>query len=161
VSEVRLANPQDFPILREVESASDTMFPGMVFPPGSVLDEIDASHTVLVAGLPPIGFIVTGPVGHHLHVHQLSVRPEHGRRGVGSALLSAAVDGSPVAVTLTTFAKVSWNAPWYLARGFEYFDSAEWSSELRELVAAERAAGLDDLGPRMVLRKPLAAEPTR
>jgi hypothetical protein len=43
---------------------------------------------VLVAGQ-PIGFIVAGPVGQHLHVHQPSVRPEHGG-GVGSALLSAA-----------------------------------------------------------------------
>jgi ribosomal protein S18 acetylase RimI-like enzyme len=150
---IRVADPAEFAALREVELDSDKMFPELEFPPGGILDEIDASHTVLAAGNPPIGFIVTGPVGDHLHVHQLSVRRDHGRRGVGSALLAAAVDGAGVPVTLTTFTHVPWNAPWYLARGFEVFDAAGWGPELRELVAAEKAAGLEELGPRVVLRR--------
>jgi GNAT superfamily N-acetyltransferase len=152
---VRVAAPAEFGVLRKVELASDTMFGDMMFPPGSVLDEIRADQTVLAAGVPPIGFLVLGPVGPHLHVHQLSVDPAYGRRGVGSALLAAAVDGARVPITLTTFDHVPWNAPWYLARGFERFDPGEWSAELRELVAAERAAGLDELGPRVVLRRPV------
>jgi GNAT superfamily N-acetyltransferase len=151
---VRTALPVEFARLREVELASDMMFADMVFPPGSVLDGIDATHTVLAAGSPPIGFIVIGSLGPDLHVHQLSVDPAHGRRGVGSVLLEAAVAEAVVPVTLTTFAHVPWNEPWYLARGFERFDSGGWSPELRDLVAGERAAGLDDLGPRVVLRRP-------
>lgn len=151
---VRAALPAEFALLRAVELAADAMFPEMVFPPGSILDEIDGTHAVLAVGTPPIGFIVTGPVGPGLHVHQLSVDPAHGRRGVGSALLEAAVAEAAVPVTLTTFDHVPWNAPWYLARGFERFAPAEWSPELGELVAGERAAGLDDLGPRVVLRRP-------
>lgn len=153
MNHVRRAVSQELSLLREVEQASDTMFAETVFPPGSILDELDATHTVLVVGTPPIGFVVVGPLGGHLHVHQLSVRPEHGRRGFGTALLSAAVDDALVPVTLTTFERVPWNAPWYLARGFERFDPAEWGPELCELVAGERAAGLDDLGPRVVLRR--------
>jgi GNAT superfamily N-acetyltransferase len=150
---IRVAGPAEFAALREIELDSDKMFPELEFPPGSVLDEIDTSHTVLAAGEPPIGFIVTGPVGEHRHVHQLSVRRDHGRRGVGSALLAAAVDDAEVPVTLTTFTHVPWNAPWYLARGFEVFDASEWGPELRGLVAGEKAAGLEDLGPRVVLRR--------
>jgi GNAT superfamily N-acetyltransferase len=150
---IRVAVPAEFALLREVELDSDRMFPEMEFPPGSVLDEIGETHTVFAAGNPPIGFIVTGPVGAHRHVHQLSVRRAHGRRGVGSALLSAAVGRADVPVTLTTFTHVPWNAPWYFARGFELFDASGWGPELRELVAGEKAAGLEDLGPRVVLRK--------
>jgi GNAT superfamily N-acetyltransferase len=150
---IRVAKPAEFGVLREVELASDSLFGDLVFPPGSVLDEIGPDHTVLAAGAPPIGFVVFGPVGPHRHIHQLSVDPAHGRRGVGSALLAAAVRDTPVPVTLTTFDDVPWNAPWYLARGFERFHPAEWPAELRELVAAERAAGLGELGPRVVLRR--------
>jgi hypothetical protein len=54
---------------------------------------------------------------------------------------------------LTTFTHVPWNAPWHLTRGFELFDASEWGPEPRKLVAEEKAAGLEDLGPRVVLRK--------
>src|SRR5437870_4528148 len=117
-------------LLLEVERASDGMFEGVVFPSGSILDELDGSHTIFVAGRPPVGFVVSGPVDDNVHVHQLSVHPGHGRRGIGSALLSAAVRTAPGAVTLTTFEHVPWNAPWYLRQGFEPFPRREWGPAL-------------------------------
>jgi hypothetical protein len=110
---------------------------------------------VLAAGAPPIGFIVTGPVAPDPHVHQLSVDPAHVRRDVGSALLEGAVVEAVLPVPLASCDHVPSNAPWYLPRGFERFARSEWSPELGEPVAGERPAGLDDFGPRVVLRRPV------
>ncbi|WP_370942965.1 GNAT family N-acetyltransferase [Amycolatopsis sp. cg5] len=150
---IHTATAADIALLPELEDASDSMFTDVVFPPGSIFDELGDEHTVLVAGDPPIGFAVFGPLGDHLHLHQLSVHPDHGRRGVGSALLAATVEGAAAPFTLTTFEHIPWNMPWYLARGWDRFPREEWGAELAAQVEAERVAGLDDLGARVVLRR--------
>ncbi|WP_040406055.1 GNAT family N-acetyltransferase [Amycolatopsis nigrescens] len=150
---IRPVETSELALLPAVEKASDGLFEGVEFPPGSVLDELDATHTVLVAGRPPVGFAVYGPLDDAVHLHQISVVPEHGRRGIGTALLSAIVQESTKSVTLTTFRDVPWNAPWYRKHGFLEFSDADWGPGLRRLVAAERAAGLDRIGPRVVLRR--------
>ena len=47
------------------------------------------------------------------------------------------------AVTLTTFRDVPWNAPLYRHLGFVDLDDASLGPELRAIVAAEAAHGLD------------------
>ncbi len=67
----------------------------------------------------PIGFAVASIRGRRMHLDELDVLPEHGRKGVGSALIEAvedyALNSGCVEMTLTTFRDVPWNAPFYAA----------------------------------------------
>lgn len=93
----------------------------------------------------PVGFALCGEVDGHAHLFEMDVVPEHGRRGVGSALLesvcSEAADLGFSAMTLTTMRDVPWNAPFYAARGFVEIREVLWGPELAEIVARERMLG--------------------
>ncbi|GAA4199484.1 hypothetical protein GCM10022252_51300 [Streptosporangium oxazolinicum] len=160
-AEVRWARPEELAGLVAVELAADGVFAqvGITFPPGTtMIEEIDDPSRVLVAGDPPIGFALFGPVDGQLHLDQLAVHPDHGRRGAGGRLLEAVCEHAAstgfAAVTLTTYRDVSWNAPWYARRGFAVLDSAEWGPELDELVRHERELGIE-IVPRVVMRRVL------
>jgi len=104
------------------------------------------------------GFLISDMVDGCLHVGQLSVDPRCARRGLGRALLDhaaeqAAAAGVP-AMTLTTFADVPWNAPYYLRCGFRVLDDAEVTAGLRAIRQREDAAGLDRW-PRVCMRRDL------
>ncbi|MER5321213.1 GNAT family N-acetyltransferase [Streptosporangium roseum] len=106
----------------------------------------------------PVGFALRGGGAGAVHLDQLAVHPDHGRRGVGGRLLEAVCDHAAstgvAAVTLTTFRDVPWNGPWYAQRGFGVLDPAEWGPELAALVAHERELGIE-LAPRVVMRRVL------
>jgi len=42
---------------------------------------------------------------------------------------------------LTTLSDVAWNAPFYASEGFREWPAQEWSAGMREVMAAEAAAG--------------------
>jgi GNAT superfamily N-acetyltransferase len=93
-----------------------------------------------------------------LHVEQLSTDPASARRGLGRALLDhaadrARADGLP-ALTLTTFADVAWNGPYYERCGFRVLRDDEITPGLREVRAHETALGLDRW-PRVCMRRDL------
>ena len=103
-------------------------------------------------------YVLLEPVDGCLHVEQLSVHPAHARCGFGRALLDdaarkAASDGYP-ALTLTSFADVPWNAPYYERCGFRRLTGAETTPGLRAVRAREAAAGLDRW-PRVCMRRDL------
>ena len=106
----------------------------------------------------PVGFVVVDVVDGCAHVEEVSVRPEHGGQGHGAALLRqveawATKRGLP-AVTLTTFAAVPWNGPWYERRGYRVLDEAEWTEGLVRRRQEEADHGLDP-ALRVVMRKDL------
>lgn len=99
-----------------------------------------------------------GDVDDGLHLHQLAVHPDHGRQGLGTALLAAVfARAAGRAVTLTTFRNIPWNEPWYRERGFT--EVVDPGPELRRLVAGE--AWLADLGERVTLTSKVMFVPTR
>lgn len=102
------------------------------------------------------GYALATLVGGHAHLEQLSVLPDHGRQGIGTALIDAVVEWArgrgDRAVTLTTFRDVPFNAPLYARRGFVEVPPAEWSRPLRDLVANEAGHGLDP-ARRVVMRR--------
>jgi GNAT superfamily N-acetyltransferase len=117
---------------------------------------------VLVAtddGDTPVGFALAGALDRCLHLYELDVHPDHGRRGHGTALLegiaAAARARGLAGVTLSTFADVPWNAPFYAARGFRPLDAVDWTPGLHLIRNAEAALGLD-LGCRVLMRRPVA-----
>lgn len=106
----------------------------------------------------PVGFLITEVIDGCLHVEQVSVDPGSARRGLGRALLDyaaerAAAVGVP-AVTLTTFADVPWNAPYYLRCGFRVLDDAEVTAGLRDIRQREDSIGLGRW-PRVCMRRDL------
>ena len=94
----------------------------------------------------PVGFALVIELGLFAHLEELDVLPEHGRKGLGSALLEAVCEWAFTrgfsAVTLSTFRDVPWNAPFYAQRGFSVVDSAEQPPELVRIVEMERRKGL-------------------
>ncbi|GAA1631377.1 GNAT family N-acetyltransferase [Catellatospora bangladeshensis] len=164
MSEVRVrpARAAELPLLVEVELASDGPFHdagiGPLPPPGSA-EELAEARCVLVAGDPPVGFARLGEVDGLAHLEQLSVHPGHSGRGIGTALLEAACTwaaGSGYqAMTLTTFADVPWNAPYYARRGFT--ELTLLTPGLQEIRTHEAELGLDVLGRRIAMRRALAA----
>jgi GNAT superfamily N-acetyltransferase len=133
-SSIRPVRADELALLPAVEAAADTLFAPFdqgAFPgPGSP-DEFAAALVVLVAGEPPVGLCRIDAVGEGAHLEQLSVHPEHVRRGIGRRLLRAGIDWATThdydELTLTTFRDVPWNGPFYASEGFvEIGPADEW-----------------------------------
>lgn len=94
----------------------------------------------------PVGFAAVMMLDGTPHLYEMDVLPEHGRRGLGRALVLhvarwARVSGF-VSVTLTTFRHLSWNAPFYASVGFAEIPDPQLGSELRAAMAEEAGRGL-------------------
>lgn len=163
---VRPARPEDLPQLAAIERSAQALFaqagmPELIDAPVLDLSEVRryaAEGFVAVAEDPRdglVGFVVARPLGGCAHVQEIDVRPEHGGRGLGRRLLSAAIEWARAAghraVTLTTFRDVPWNAPFYARCGFRTIDPAQASPELQELRRLEGTYGLDN-DRRVVMR---------
>jgi GNAT superfamily N-acetyltransferase len=98
------------------------------------------------AGDAPVGFALVVDLGLFAHLEELDVLPEHGRKGLGSALIEAVCAWAPIRgfslVTLSTFRDVPWNAPFYERRGFTAIDPTDLPPELAQIVVRERGKGL-------------------
>jgi GNAT superfamily N-acetyltransferase len=118
--------------------------------PTPIDDFIEAQRQGLlwVARLPgagPVGFALAERLGDDLHLEELDVLPEHGRRGIGTALLRtvrAQAASERRRLTLTTFKDVPWNRPFYERLGFHVLDDDALTPGLAERVEEETAAGL-------------------
>ncbi|WP_336054445.1 GNAT family N-acetyltransferase [Streptomyces sp. CA2R101] len=103
----------------------------------------------------PLGFLLWEPVDGCTHIEQVSVHPQHAHRRIGQALIDRAErEGSPAPrpLTLTTFAEVPWNAPYYARIGFRILSDAELTPGLRAIRAHEATLGLDRW-PRVCMRR--------
>lgn len=129
---VRAARAEDVAALPALEEAADAMFEQ------------------------PVGFARLELVGGVPHLGQLSVDPAFGRRGLGTTLVRACCDWAARAgfaeLTLTTFAQVPFNAPFYARLGFTVIDDAALPAGLARLRRREAEIGLDALGPRVAMR---------
>lgn len=162
---IRLATPEDLPVLQRIEVRAGELFTEIGMPeiaahPPPELDELAGAAAVLVAvpddGGEPIGYAVIELVDDETHLEQVSVLPEAGGRGVGTALLEAVVDWARArgdeAVTLTTFRDVAFNGPLYAKRGFDHVPEDEWTPSQRAIIAAQAAMGMDPAA-RTVMRR--------
>ena len=165
---IRLAQLDEREQLRDIEGAAGAVFADVGLEdvakhePESVegLGEyIDAGRAwVIVEDAAPVGYAVVDIVDGLAHLEQLSVRPEYGRRGLGAALLEFVCDWARRqhfgGITLTTFADLPWNAPFYAQHRFYALASSELGPELRIQRAEEAAAGLDP-ARRVCMRRDL------
>lgn len=159
-------------LLPAIERAAATRFGDTL--PRSVLDDatpMDALTAAQHAGLlwvalepggEPVGFTIASACGARAHLEELDVLPEHGRRGVGSALVAAVEDWARenglTEITLTTFRDVPWNAPLYARLGFHAIAEDELDVDLRQRLSHESAMGLDRAS-RQAMRKVLGPTP--
>jgi len=108
----------------------------------------------------PVGFFALSTVAGHAYLEQLSVRPDHGRRGLGTALLQAAcarcAAHGDIQLWLTTYAHVPWNAPFYERCGFRIVPEVECDPQLRALLDEQRSA-LPAPEQRVAMVRPLRA----
>ncbi|WP_436770975.1 GNAT family N-acetyltransferase [Yinghuangia sp. YIM S09857] len=155
---IRAAVAAELPALQDIEIAAGLCFRDVGMPeiagdeplPVGELDAYRADGHAWVAvdaDDRPGAYLIAKPVDGNLHVEQVSVHPDHARRGVGRALIDhaaehAAEHGMP-ALTLTTFTEVPWNAPYYARIGFSVLDEADAGPGLRAVRVAEAAHGLD------------------
>jgi len=165
---VRLAHLEDAATLPAIERSASLAFrqaPGLEWlADGEVMAQ--AAHarlirqgTVWVATAPeghPIGFLSAERFTDALHLWELSVHADWQRQGVGTRLLhSAAAHASAqgwLALSLTTFSDLPWNAPAYARQGFLPVQTA--NPRLQGLLAAEVAHGLP-AARRIAMWRPL------
>ena len=119
----------------------------------------DARAFVAVdAAAVPVGYLLLDVVDGAAHIEQVSIDPEHARRGIGRALLERAAEWAAEntlkALTLTTYVEVPWNGPYYERLGFRYLRPDEETAGLRAIRDGERASGLD-AWPRACMRRDL------
>ena len=105
-----------------------------------------------------IGFIVCENTGDASHIMQLSVRDDCQQRGIGKALIGAAIAAAQKLeislMALTTFRDVAFNGPFYAKLGFEFIEKADLNDRLRSILRNEEAEGLP-IDRRCAMQMPL------
>lgn len=95
---------------------------------------------------PPVAFLSAEIQDDTLHIWELAVRLDRQRSGIGRALLEKAVADARrrrlVAITLTTFRDVIWNAPFCQKLGFRVMDDAQAGERLRQVLRREVEHGM-------------------
>ncbi len=163
---IRAARPHEYARLQDIERRAGEQFREIGMPGIADDEPPSADHLASGAALyvatdgedQPVGYALVDLVDGHAHLEQLSVVPEHGRQGIGQALLQAAVDWARARgdeeITLSTFRDVAFNAPFYARHGFVTVDDGDLTDGLRALVAQEAADGLDT-SSRVVMSRAL------
>lgn len=135
----RLFGPEDLP----ADLAAQTL-------DAEIVEDAHAEGRLLVARRPGagvVGFALLELEGDEAHLEELDVDPDHGRRGIGRALVEASLEWGREAgaarMTLSTFEDVAWNAPFYARCGFEIVAPEAWSAADRARRAEEAEGGLD------------------
>lgn len=165
---IRAATTADLVLLPEIEVSAGELFRrvGMVAvaddPPPTVAElqpYLRAGRMwVAVEDGRVVGYATAAVVDGCAHVEQVSVDPGWARRRLGAALVDevgrwGAGHALPW-LTLTTFASVAWNGPYYRRLGFEEIPDAEVGPQLRAIRRRESALGFDEW-PRIAMRRRL------
>jgi GNAT superfamily N-acetyltransferase len=155
---IRLAREADLAALPAVELSAAQAFRD-TYAPQSLLRHISppehwasmqASGTLWVAeeedrGL--IAFLAATSIGDRLHIDEFDVALEAQRRGLGRRMLSQVIawakDAGFACLSLTTFASIPWNAPFYRSLGFEAWTDDQ-PVDIELALAGEATRGLPD-----------------
>lgn len=168
---IRDADPADLPALPAIERRAAALYAGHDVEAGVRADvtaladfeKAEAEGLLWVATTRDdtvVGFAFCAMIDGNIHLDELDVLPEYGRRGIGTALVRAvcaeAARRGVAAVTLTTFRDIPWNAPFYTTLGFEPLAEPDWTPALARIVAQEAASGLEP-ARRVVMRRTTTA----
>ncbi|MGE0304743.1 MAG: GNAT family N-acetyltransferase [Acidimicrobiia bacterium] len=105
-----------------------------------------------------LGYVRVSVVDGVGHLDEVGVAIASGRRGIGASLIERADTWARandlLELTLTTFANVPWNAPYYERLGFRAIADDHLGPGLRAIRDNEQAGGLDDQSARVAMRRP-------
>jgi GNAT superfamily N-acetyltransferase len=169
---IRRAQMDDVELLSDIERAADAVFRG------EGMEVVAEGETMSVPDLlryqragrawvdtdefdRPIAYLLLDVVDGSAHIEQVSVHPSQAGQGKGRQLIEAAAEWANqqgyVMLTLSTFAHVPWNAPYYARLGFEIVPPDRITPGLREIRQHEASAGLD-AWPRVVMSRTLSSQ---
>jgi GNAT superfamily N-acetyltransferase len=166
---IRAARLGDIPSLIEIERAASDTFRTLSMDfvadddPGSLAELAPYIHgrRAFVSADDadnPVAYIILDAVDGAAHIEQVSVHPDHARRGIGRTLIDRAdawaQEQSLRSLTLTTYLDVPWNAPYYRRLGFRHLSPDEETPGLRAIKDREREAGLE-VWPRTSMSRSL------
>jgi GNAT superfamily N-acetyltransferase len=154
---IRYARQPDLVTLPDIERAAATRFRNTRY--AALVDETDTApvsanvdlehERVWIVDDPfdqPVGFAIVHLFDTSVHLHELDVHPAHAGRGLGRQLIETvaawARDRGARALTLTTFADIPWNGPYYARLGFHTLNVAALSPSLQKVRQEECDAGL-------------------
>jgi GNAT superfamily N-acetyltransferase len=156
IIQVRRGREADLPHLPDIERAAAEAFRGLDVPfhlisqPGPAetwRPAVDAGTLWVADDAGPVAFLAATRDGDRLHIDEFDVLPERQGRGLGRRMLLEVVEWARAegltSVTLTTFAGVAWNAPFYASCGFQTLGEAA-PAVLRRILEAEASKGLPD-----------------
>ena len=163
---ITAARQEDLTRLAAIELAAARLLAGHA--PESVLNETtsldvlehaqrDGRLWVALADDVPVGFAHVEVIEPDaVHLKEIDVHPDHGRRGLGTKLVLRVCEWAAIhrhgAVTLTTFREVPWNMRFYAQLGFAVVPAEQLSTPLIAIVADETRRGLDP-SSRVVMRR--------
>ena len=154
---IRLARAEDADALPGIELAAGKLFETVeglagvarmqAIPAGEQRRLIRKGHSLVAeADGRIVGFLSTEPFRRELHIREFSVHPDHQGQGIGAVLLRAvAIDARNsgfATITLTTFADVPWNGPFYARHGFETVTDLDAHPRLEGDIEQEARYGL-------------------
>ncbi|MFI2615015.1 GNAT family N-acetyltransferase [Streptomyces sp. NPDC018584] len=173
---IRPATAAELPALQDIERAAGEAFRALGMdavaddepPTVAELERFRRAGRAWVAADEagaPLAYLLSEPLDEPTvtasrceHIEQVTVHPRAARRGIGRALIDHLADRAlargGTALTLTTFADVPWNAPYYARIGFRPLTEAELTPPLRKIRAHEAELGLDRW-PRLCMRRAL------
>ena len=155
--QIRLAREHELYQLNTIEEAASKLFANTKFAleidqdslPIDLLREQQAKDLVWVAVDErdnPVGFAVVMVMSDRIHLHELSVDPEHGRKGLGTRLIETIIQFAKssgfAGVTLSTFRDIPWNALFYKKLGFREMKESEIGINLQNIRTEEAQNGL-------------------
>jgi GNAT superfamily N-acetyltransferase len=173
VTSLRDAKFTDLPRLQEIERQAGELFRAVGM--NAVADDeplglellrgyVERGQAWVIAGHGgiPVAYLLTDVVDGSGHVEQVSVIPSHTRQGLGRVLMDHACEwalGNGLkAITLTTFANIPWNAPYYERCGFRRLSADDLTPGLLGIRREEADHGLD-AWPRVCMRRLLVEPP--
>lgn len=155
---IRPTLTEDIPLLPNIERSAAQAFlsvPSLAWLAASeVLSEAahrtfiqaQASWVAVDAQERVMGFLCARLEGDALHIHEVSVAQQAQGQGLGRGLIAQAIGAARgmgcAQVTLTTFAQVPWNAPFYQRLGFAVMSQEQLGERLLGVLEGERRHGL-------------------
>jgi len=151
---IRPARPDDLAALPLIERAAAAQFRATPYAyladDDPVSAEVDLAQEYVWVAVDqadqPIGFAIVHLLDESVHLHELDVHPDYARQGLGRRLIATVADWArargATALTLTTFADVPWNGPYYARLGFRTLDLTTLSPGLQAVRQGEADAGL-------------------